>query len=524
MIRPFSFLLIASTLLFTFLTSCIERNNPFDPLLFSPDQRLDSLDIIAIRDSTSYFLDSLSRLAHAYRPDIDSISIIIDIDSAAVDSVLAINDSLREHNEYLRQSNAEIQIHNDSVIFVDSLRFKTQLDSLHHLLVRGNSSLLQQTHNQVQLLSALTALHIDSINAAHSPDTIYTPAMTDSIFQPYDSITMRIAALIEKVDSLAQNIQALNEEEIFPYNDTIATENLEIVSYNKRIQHRQQYERYEPISDIDSLENGFNGAGPGDIFVIGSGSFSPFLKTFNSGTEQDPIIMQGQPDMSTIFTSPEVILSNNRHFIFRNIVFRDSDLDGVRLENNSGFVVFDKCYFENNSTNGLTIIDSDVRVSNCRILNNRGRGIFTSSDQGNNNSVFIYNSLIAHNDWSGIEIIAATNFSVSNSTVSDNGLQGISIGGSGISLQINNSIISFNMNGIWYDYPFHESNLFTLGATIIYGNDDQAIQGPGIVNPDYINDVSPDFFDRHNEDYRILPSSELLELQERGVTIGYRPL
>lgn len=505
------------------ISNCIERDNPFDPLNFSPDRGVKNPAVGEIRDSTLSHFDSVKIEYAPNIAQIESTFLLLSTDFTALDSLRRVNDSIRRYNDTIRNQNTYTQRYNDTVFFPDSLRLKSSLDTLFHLCIKSDTIPLQGFLERTQLTRARFASTIDSINAAFAPDTVFSPGLRDSVLLFFDSLIIRTSDGIDKIDSLRVMVMTENDQQIHPYNQLIITENAEIFDYNEDIGYKKKFQRYDPITNVDSLRREFSLAGPGDIFVIAGGSFTPFLQTDSSGTDKEPIIIQGQPDMSTIFIRPEIILSDNRHFIFRNIVFRESGLDGIRLENESGPIVFDKCHFEQNAGNGLNIIDSDVRIINCRITGNVGCGIFASSDQQNDNYVHIHNSLIAQNHLSGIEIIAATNLYVTNTTISDNGGQGLFLRGPEITLQINNSILSFNKDGIVYDSPFSSEHLFTLGATVIFGNLDRSIRVVIDQIPEYIDDIDPLFMDKGNLDYRISSQSELKTLEELGISIGYRP-
>lgn len=516
---------------FLFEISCINRNNPFDPLNFHPDIIVLNPDSIKhIRDSTNKFISEKIAL-YSYSATFDSISENLKNDSTANGIIVKDNNNTHKRNDSLKINNNKIEVFNDTVSSQAMLIEKDFLDTLKWMKLSDTmqQTTLRQIKNTLLTQKNYIRMYIDSINAAYfivsksKLDSIYSNEDKDSILQIFDSTTAICESFIEDIIIINQMVNDTNNISISPYNSDIRTTNLALRAYNDMIKFKRENFKYTIISTVDSLKNKLLYATAGDTFVLAKGVFTrPSIRFLYSGTLQNPIVIRGQPDMSSVLSIPDILLSGNGYIQFYNIVFTGAGISGVKAENISGPISFMNCNFEKNARDGIEIIDSEVHLKNCRILNNGSCGLTISSSGNGSSEVDIENSLIAHNQFHGIQV-TSTPIYLHNVTISDNGQNGIHLNNPERNLRITNSLITYNAYGIYYESGFNGNMIFSINNSDLYGNTDDEIHGTFSWSLDYWT-MQVAYVDRASDDYSIVIGSliDQMEKQSLPIKVGYR--
>lgn len=505
--------------------SCIERSNPFDPINDEPGRqetltpgRRDS-----IRSELGPVLERYADSARSAAAPLDSMRARLGLDSARIDARADSNAAVRVINDSAGAANERTAAHNDTVSSMDSLKLKGYLDTLGFLPVPDTFPRIDQLRYEISVLRSAAAGLIDSVSVLYAPDTLYGPAERDSLLQPFDSLDGLIGVIRTTALALFSAARDTNELAIAPYNDSATAYNTAVRAYNDSVLFAMRYHPYPPIADNDSIQTRLFAAEPGDTLVIAGGVYSPIVRFVNSGTAGSPIVVQGQLDMSTVFDDPDVRLSGNGHIIFQHITFRGNPASGgAKLEAGSGPVTFRSCRFEDNSTFGIEIVDSDARLVDCRIVNNGGSGMRISSSHSAHSRVSLDNVLIAHNRLYGIDIVS-TALSVRHTTISDNGRDGIRLPNPESATEVYHSLITYNNrygvnfeSGFTAQYPFH------LSYSVLYGN----VAAPPITGtfPDTLAywTFPVSYTDRDANDYSVAPGNRVYELETQGIVVGYR--
>ncbi|MBD3393555.1 MAG: hypothetical protein GF410_16185 [Chitinivibrionales bacterium] len=512
----FFFCLCAATLV---CVSCIQRDNPFDPANYSPNV-LDSAEVEEIRDTANATLDSSFALAVQGFEAIDSLLSALVLDSAANDSLDSLNQLTRSENLSRRAENDTTAAYNDTVSMVDSLRFKLHLDTLLWLVTSDSSAALDAARSVIRVEKLRADSQMSAVNKQYLPDTIYTDTLRDSILAPFDSLL----ALCDSARAARARFDAAvidtNTLAVVPYNETVGLYNDSVAAYNDSILFARESGGYPPIEDGDSLQQSLFAAQPGDTFVVASDTFTVALRFSNSGSESSPIVVIGQPDLSTVLDSVDVAFSTNSHIIFKNIVFSRGS-HGARLVAGSGPITFENCSFVGNGGHGCEVVDSDARFRNCRMLHNGGHGLRVSSAEPKDNRVELTNTLIAHNRLTGIGIVSV-NVTLQNTTISDNGSHGIRLDDPELELAIYNSLISYNGGyGITFLSGFNNNQPFTITSSVLYGNVTGQLFGNFQPPVSYLG-YEPVYVDADADNYNIAPGNRLYDLEQEGIVIGYR--
>ncbi len=494
--------------------TCIERNNPFDPLNFNPHVSLSAQTKQQIRDTSSAALDT-ARLALL---DMQwSLHSAIAYDSARNAGIIRSNCEVRDTNEARKIHNQAVAVHNDTVTDAAQLAYQAALDTLQLLAGTASASQIDTTPVIIARLKART--HMDSVNEAYTPDVIYPASYRDSIMQPFDSVLHRARQLITRAEKRNAAVRDSNEA-ITAYNANVSVYNDSVAAFNNEVSVRRQYPRQQPIAAAGEIASAVRDAAPGDVILVDAGVYSPSLR-FSSGTQSDTVLLIGRSDMSTVFENSDVMLGSQNGFIrFRNIVFRKAgEQRGVRLTDGAGPIIFEQCHFSENSGPGIEIVDSDAALIDCRTTYNGTHGVRISSDPANNARVRIENTLIAHNRVSGIHL-TNTHLVVSRATIADNGIDGIRISSQELGLLIENSLITFNGGfGVQVGEDYTPADESPFNNVYLYQNTLGDLAEP-FGDPRYISS-NPAYIDRI--DYQPGESSVIRQLEQDGAIIGYRP-
>jgi hypothetical protein len=192
----------------------------------------------------------------------------------------------------------------------------------------------------------------------------------------------------------------------------------------------------------------------------------------------------------------------------KNSVVRNNTGTGVYI--NGSFTTIDRCTVENNGTGGITV-DSGGTFTNVNLTtvqNNTGSGIYSkaqisvysstivsntfggiSLDVGADNSLILDSDISNNNGGSGIFLNGVNNVTIGrNSTISGNYAEGVNVRNSSV-VSIENSTISNNgQNGLSSGvFIFGTSNTISLFNNIIEDNDGNGIT----VIEDFATDQAP---------------------------------
>jgi hypothetical protein len=503
--------LVAATLL---ACGCIERDNPYDPRNFQPPSSLSEQDRQQLRDSLQAPVDSaLIGLQH-FRWSLDAL---VEFDSAANARIGARNDSVRAANDALRDSNSAVATHNDTAQSAARLRYHRFLDTLDYFLPAVVKTDIDTAAVRIARLEALT--HIDSVNRAYAPDTIYPSRYRDSVAGSFDSALG--AARVELAHAAEVNATVRDSNAaVQAYNSQTRAYNDSAAAFNEQVDLRRRYPDRTPVSDQDSLVAATAGAAPGEVILVAGGVYDPHLR-FTAGAPGDTIVIAGEPDMSTIFENSDILLDGENGYItFRNIVFRKgTTFPGVKLTDGAGPVVFHRCRFLENRETGLDIVDSDALLIDCRIAHNGSHGVRITGDPAHGATVRIVNTLITHNRVAGV-YLTNVNLSLRRVTIADNAIDGIRITSQELSFFAENSLLTYNGG-----YAVHVGNDYVpQGASpfnnvYIFGNVQGVFGGP-FGDPVYVA-TNPEYRDR--TDYVPREGSVLWRLEQDSTVIGYRP-
>lgn len=515
----------AATALICLATGCVKRDNPFDPLNYRTVAHnggidcLDSACAAGVLDSINPLLAAEMAGAMALSAELATVRARLENDSAANAATIQANAIARAQNEQFRSDNDAVAAYNDTVSTPDSLKTRKLLGTLSSLAAQDT---LAVSDARIRLTIARLSIQkqIAAANDLCAIGTLYPALYRDSVVAPIDSLLV----LCHELSNTNQYAADTNALVIEPFNETVRLYNLAVTTYNDSISFHRLTHSYTKISEIESLTVLLRDARPGRRFAVDPGNYeAPYLRFDSSGTVDAPIIVQGHPDMTTIFNSADLELSGREFLTFRHILF---DNNGhVKLVEQCRGIVFDHCYFENAGDHSIEIIDSDARLVDCRVTKSGGHGIVVSSSLAAGNTVHINNTLIAHNTLHGISIAAANVF-LQNVTISDQSGDGIHLTAPELDLSVTNSIISY-LGGypIFAESGFAQSNVFTLDNTILHGNAHNTVPGT-FEEPLEFPQYEPGFVSHNGEpyDYAVTKESRLHELeQESGIVIGYRP-
>jgi hypothetical protein len=506
--------------------SCIQRNNPYDPANYHPlapqsAGLTDSLRTV-VRDFSLQRVKAMLAESRGLMTSfentkkqrlLDSLSRIHTLDSNRI--VLARNNDMLYHND-------SIGLANISASSVDSLRYKQILDTLFVLVALADTPAIQGARDGIYIRRLKSAALIDSVNLANPLPPIIPSVSRDSLLGLFDTLIINCDRLISSVKDAASMAKDTNSIRILPYNDLFRNYNLTIKLYNDSLFFYKSFLGFVPVTNPDTLTKRLKNATAGDTFVVGSGTFSTEIRFDSSGEANKPIVVIGQPDLSTRFENSDVFLSNNKYIFFRYIIFSKSNSSAVKCENSSGPLEFNHCVFENNGNNGIEIIDSDVKLYACRILNNGGSGILSSSTNKKNHQIFASQTLVAHNRFNGIDL-TAVEATLSNVTMSDNGENGIRLSDPPRTLSLTATLISFNGHyGVQFGSQKGSDQSLTISNSVFFGNTLGAISGNFDGLPVYLT-YSVEYLNRFQNDYRIAAGNDVFDLQTKGIIIGYRP-
>ncbi|MBD3418525.1 MAG: hypothetical protein GF398_00255 [Chitinivibrionales bacterium] len=501
-------------LLICSMNSCVERNNPWDPVnTCSPEQKN------LIIEQTAPIFDSIlaasaSVLAGAVA--IDSLYRGVQMSNDSIDSVNASN---RLANSAMDSLNSVIDSANLSGSLCDSSTKKELKAHMELLKIAGLVDSLAMLHNRIGVDSLKIISLIKSGNDRCQPSGLYSSDDEDSLLRILSGFSDSISTFAQNATRYDSLISDSANESLRQRNEDIMAYNAAVHRYNDSIQFNIAFCNIAPVVTGDSLLKRVQEARAGDTVLLDTGVFTAPLRFTHSGTVDQPILMLGSPDLRSRIVQSDIFISNINFIYFRNLVFEESPVDGIKLEDGSQGCEFVNCIFRSNGSHGLSIVDSDIKIRNSRIYNNIGSGIHISSSISEHSRIDISNTLIAHNRLNGINSLTAQ-LDLSWLTVSDNGQDGLRLKVPKLPITIRNCLITYNEG-----YAISRERVdgeFTVAETNFFANADGIFDGDTAYTPQSTFLYDPFYIDRATNDYGIDTPSVIYELEQLGVIIGFR--
>ena len=511
----------AITLPLLVILSCIQRNNPWDPVNYNNNpnavQYQDSL--IAAHLQAKADLDSLMLLA-------DSLKKLAISADTQITQKTTLADSVKVKNSLAITKNI-VTISKDSVL--DTLQkksctsLKTPLDTLQRIdtLHFATDFVLAGVSAQGLYLAGDSIAKI--FNAQFSPDTIISAAELSALKSATESDAALFQTLVQKRDSINGVFDSVNAPFAIA-NKTLANENQKIAVFNATVQ--TTYPCNFPLTNADTIIKSIPLLKPGDTLVIAPGAFT-FNTAFNlsgiSGTPAVHIVIMGDAQGGTVFSgsqnSPIAQIDIATQYVdFVNITFSGGLNSGVTVLDNSGPVTFQNCAFINNRGDGIHVLDSYIEMTSCRFLNNDSNGVFLQNSQA-----VVQNVLIAQNKKNGI-FFAGLGINgvpdtaiIINATISDNDSDGVFQQGGFSYVSIAKSLVTFNKR-----IGIHRENQITANAPLFLSSSDlymNAQQNVASLPPfDSLQFLSEDplYVNKANYNYSIGPASSVPD------SLGYK--
>ena len=519
------------------LVACLERSNPFDPL----NQVTPIVD--KFRKENRAAVDSLVLAGRMPPQELQSFLADYGADTLANTDRKAENQSRSETNAARDSANAARTIANEATANPDSLRDLVRYILLDEYVQIGPYTWLESARSLSRdAIIRITSLMME-VNASTHPVLVYPPTYVDSVLLP-------LRRDLRMADSLALRIEeyndaiALENALILQYNKTMAARNWDVDNYNIEIGFRREALRKGMVTHPDSLDAAAQAAIPGDTILLGPGIMEVDLRTFSSGTPENPIFIRGYPGRKTIlkarrrndstFSEQAANLTGVQNVNFEDLIFRGGPNSGIKLTNGSREIWFRRCLFDSNGVWGIDASDSDLKLEDCEILGNGG-GIRVAASSGSDVEIDLRNVLIARNRGRGIEAVTPEG-SIANSTVSDNGGDGLHIASHQRKLAVENTIFSGNTGyGIYREPTSSNQKGLTVKTCVLWENrvPEDSTDDWSLVNLDSaealsvregILIVNPLFVDPGTFDYNLRRESRLVSFEnnEPFVVIGYR--
>lgn len=509
--------------------SCIERNNPFDPVNSGPWARDDLLR------RYSAVLDSLIKVEAGIGRELARFRERFQEDSTRHAGVSALNRAIRDAALRLKETNADIEARNA----------RRPSDSLEEKALRGFQQFLEPVAisgfeewlpRRMAAMRATLAF-LDSVNGRHHPVKVYPDRLPDSVKAVFRRDSLEHARLSGSLAAYRGEVLVWNSE-ITAFNRMSAEENALIAGYNDSVRFRRSLGARQPIVLVDSLQARVANAKPGDTLGLGPGIFPIDLRILQSGTPEKPILIAGYPGRRTVLTplrregpgNHAMAMSRKGYTHFRDLVFRGGSESAVRIVDQSSGVVFERCVFDSSQGAGLVALDSELDLIDCIATANRGAGLVLGGAPTTGFKQRLTNVLSVGNGGAGLAI-TSQHVTVRNATFAHNGL-----------------------DGVWFDSPLQPVVLLHV---IIAGNRGHGISRQATpINPEFLEvsgsvvhgnvlgnwnlprldagqvdrlraanlDTDPEFRDPGAMDYSPRPGSrvELLERQAPPLVIGYR--
>lgn len=498
---------------FCLLLSCIERNNPWDPIHGCPEPIRQEL-------FTSYKL-TIDTMTNRMFSD----ARILDDTAAVLDSMVRLNDSVDLRNNGINLGNDSIRIVNDSVEShnrradsSEALLFKSHYDTLGYYFEKkfsenvlgGIDRFSQDSSSVVQVIqSGMAECPPRGIFPSHFPDSLYL--LLDSL----SSVFNAVHDAVERQEHLQHN---RNLNLIYPLNREIIAANAYIDHYNDSIRYVSSIRRHEVIRTSSGLQNSITDAVAGDTLVVDTGKYQLSFRFTSGGTEDDPIVVIGTPFGRTVIDSSDAVISEFSNIRFYNMVFTRGDVSGFKVEAHCSQIYFENCVFTNNRVYGLEAVESGVELRDCQIFGNGHSGVRIQGAVGKDYPFKAQNILVTHNGVHGLNTVSATVL-ISNATISHNGQDGVRFEVPDRSVTLMRSCVTFNGRfGVRRGYADSQEGFFLTPFTNFFGNENGVMWADSKIiemnNPFMI--IDPEYESPQDNDFRITSEELLYE------DIGYR--
>ncbi|MBW8890043.1 MAG: right-handed parallel beta-helix repeat-containing protein [Fibrobacteres bacterium] len=503
--------------------SCIERTNPFDP------ENGGDVPAGTVRKQLESQLKTLAAVDSGYASMIAGFADAFRKDSLGNADIISNNAKQRAINAQRVKDNAAAESGNltappDSLV---ALQFFVFLDTLK---TYGPYAGFDVGRSNLQAQMATVTSFMATANADHSPLSIYPTHFSDSVLAPFardiTSFDLLRASIGKGNAAVADSNAAVGA-----YNLDRQAANAVVTDYNDSIRFVKQSHDKPPLDSAGSVLAGTAGAQAGDTLLIAKGDYSVDLRFNHSGTPENPIVVRGYPGERTVLRVPfhsssAMILSANQNIQFQDIVFRG----GVQLVATCKNITFLRCVFDSSTSYGLRVVDSDVSLTDCRLIQN-AKGAFIQGKNDQSVTFKMKNVLLARNSGSGLDM-NIPNGGMRNCTIADNGGDGINVSVPHSGLSILNTIISGNSGtGFLRQRDTEFQDQLDIELCDVWGNKtaDWSLEGmDSTLSVDILKanfSIQPEFIAPADLDYGLKPGSTLTDFEHQTVsfTVGYRP-
>lgn len=498
-----------------FLITCIERDNPWDPLYGCPEEiKAD------YRQNQAFQIEVLRSNALLLSSKIGNFLDTFFINKEDVQRIFYRNDSLKLMVTAKNAFNDSVGNYNNSVACTWLTLKKSYeiLDTAKLFYPDDINKILDQSKSD----SLEIAVAVADGNGKCQPSGIYTRRQVDSIFAPLNILSVKRDSLI-RIQENYSRIFADTNNSIRSYNEYLLQQNQKILAYNDSIQMVMFFCQKNPVMNTDTLKNRVDKIKSGDTLFIGAGMFKYAQLDFtNKGDSSNAIVIMGSPLMNTILDSMRIFVSNCYNIRFENLIIQnaggiDGPNSGVKLEHNSQSVFFKNCVIKNNGLFGIESAESSLRLENCVITNNKEGGI--RIDKGGISDVLLEGTdvIVANNSKYGIYSIRAK-ITLNYATISDNDFDGVYFNDPLTTSYFTNTIFSFNgRSGVCRDQTENINGIANFFSCNFYQNGQMDIDVKDAFKGENRDAkyVDPVFVDKGQNNYRISPSSSIY-----GLSIG----
>lgn len=512
------------SLLLTGFFSCIERNNPWDPINGCP-----AVVILEARQIFGSKIDSIVAIITGYGAGIGDIS-------GQFAAVQLTNSAVTAANAVTRDSIQRLIAYNDSVaahnLGIADCKGTAQKRSIGFTLVQeryfsdaGYIGSIDLGYQQNEL--AVKKI-IDTANGLCNMQAVFGKAFVDSLYERM-ALQRGIWLQLQAAVSGYSDLVIARNSGVDSMNALLLTMNRLMVTYNDSLAYCSLPRTADPerIKGAGDLRDPL-ALKSGDTLALDTGVIATDFKFTNIAADPEmPIVVIGAPAMRTVIHSPEAILSGCKYITFKNIVFSQSTQSGIKLEGSCVGIVFNHCNFINNGTYGINANQAEkITVVDCEFRGN-GQKYRSSAAVATDSSCAAIrlvggsfganNCLIAASYGSGI-YADETFLTLVKITVAANTLQGIYSKGPSVQFIIANSLITYNgLHGL-FRRDEASSQTITSSNVWFYANGSGALGGDSTVisRIDYFS-ADPQFIDASSGNYRIGQESPLF-----GKDVGYQ--
>jgi hypothetical protein len=498
--------------------SCIDRNNPWDPVNGCPEEIKNK-----IIKSVKTKLDSSAIVINQIMASIQIIENNHSLYKKNIQTIEANNVSIQEQNALLHAKNDSIKKFNNMVDCknLETIQPFSTIDTMPYDYLNLNSIKSTISSESLKIISTIA-----ESNEQCPPAGIFSQKQRDSILLPITNSNAKCSILTKNFEEDFNELVIKNQVFTVHSNEIIA-KNISIRQYNDSINKVKLLCNISTIANNDSLQNKFNDfhVKPGDTLYLAPISFR-HIRIQNFGNDLKRTFIIGTTDASnrrTSFDSSDCYLTEARNICFINISFsnsrspKENRICGIRIFDQSK-VFFKNCEFAYNDSFGIESNTSYVTLENCSVHHNHV-GVKTV---GNNNLYVTFdanNVLFAHNKHAAIDA-NTVRLKVDGCTFSDNNKYGIQFKSDFFTSNISRSIFSFNdSNGLYCEPASGNSNNIFLNTCDFYENNYGDINDPSMkIQLDSSSlKLNPGYIDKSNLNYRLQGTSPLY-----GKDIGYK--